>query len=96
MKTENILEKLTYDGIKTNKIVANDSGNVILISIEKGKVLSAHKSNTDASIIILEGKVIFEINGEKHALSTHDMFSFKKDEIHEIVGVTNAKLILIK
>jgi len=96
MKTENIINTLPFDGVKTNKVVINDSGNVILISIEKGSGLTAHKSNTDASILILEGEVVFKINGEAHKLETHDLFTFKKDEIHAIESITNAKLILIK
>ena len=96
MKTENILATLPFEGVKTNKVVSNESGNVILISIEKGKELSAHKSNTDASILVLEGEIIFKINGEEHPMKTHDMFAFKKEEIHAIEAVTPAKLILIK
>lgn len=96
MKTENILSTLPFDGIKTNKVITNETGNVILIAIEQGKELTAHKSNTDASILILEGSVVFKINGEEHLLKVHDMYSFKKEEIHAVEAVSNAKLILIK
>jgi quercetin dioxygenase-like cupin family protein len=96
MKTENILNLLPFDGIKTNKVVSNNSGDIILIAIEKGKELSEHKSNTAASILMLEGEIIFKINGEKHTMKPHDVFEFKKDEMHAIEAVSNAKLILIK
>jgi quercetin dioxygenase-like cupin family protein len=58
--------------------------------------LSAHKSNTDASILVLEGEVIFKINGEEYLMKRHDMYSFKKEEVHAIEAITNAKLVLIK
>jgi quercetin dioxygenase-like cupin family protein len=96
MKTQNILNLLPFDGIKTNKVVSNNSGDIILIAIEKGKELSEHKSNTSASILMLEGEIIFKISGEKHAMKAHDIFEFKKDEMHAIEAVSNAKLILIK
>ena len=96
MKTENILNLLPFDGIKTNKIVSNTSGDIILIAIEQGKELSEHKSNTAASILILEGEIIFKINGETHTMKPNDLFEFKKDEMHAIEAVTNAKLILVK
>ncbi len=96
MKTDNILSILPFEGIKTNKLVSNDTGNVILIAIEKGKELTAHKSNTDASILVLEGEIIFKINGENHLLNVHDMYAFKAEEIHAVEAITNAKLILIK
>ena len=96
MKTENILTLLAFNGVKTSKVVANETGSVILISIEKGKELAAHKSNTDASILILEGEVLFKIKGEEYPLKVHDMFSFNKAETHAIEAVSDAKLILIK
>ncbi|MBL4586424.1 MAG: cupin domain-containing protein [Flavobacteriales bacterium] len=96
MKTENILNQLPLDGLKTNKLVSNQSGNIILIAIEKGNELKEHTSNTDASILILQGKVIFKINGEEHIMQSHDLFSFKKNETHAIEALTNSKLILIK
>ena len=96
MKTQNILNLLPFDGIKTNKVVSNNSGDIILIAIEKGKELSEHKSNTSASILMLEGEIIFKINGETHAMMPNDLFEFKKDEMHAIEAVSNAKLILIK
>lgn len=96
MKTENILSLLPFDGVKTNKVISNSSGNVILIAIEQGKELSEHKSNTDASILILEGEIIFKINGAKYDMKQHDVFAFKKEQMHAIEAVTNAKLVLIK
>ena len=96
MKTNNILDLLPFDGIKTAKVISNNSGDVILIAIEQGKELTAHKSNTDASVLILEGVVKFKINGGVYDLLPNDTFAFKKDELHAIEAITNAKLILIK
>ncbi|MBD77348.1 MAG: hypothetical protein CL840_00240 [Crocinitomicaceae bacterium] len=96
MVTKNILGNLSYEGFKTHKLVSNESGNVLLISLEKGSELKEHKSNTDASILILEGEVIFKINGTNYTLVSHDLYSFKKDNIHAIEAIQNSKLILIK
>ncbi len=96
MKIDNIINTLPFDGIKTNKVVANDTGAVILIAIEKGKELTAHKSNTDASVLVLEGEVLFKINGEEYNLKVNEMYSFKKEEIHAVEAISNAKLLLIK
>ena len=96
MKIENVLNQLPYNGVMTNKLVFSDSGGIILIAIEQGKELTEHKSNTDASILILEGEVIFKINSGKYNMKPNDMFSFKKDEIHAIEAIKNSKLVLIK
>lgn len=96
MILNNIVSTLPYTGVKTNKLVANDTGTITLISIEKDNILVEHKSATDASILLLEGEVAFTINGTEHILKTHDLYAFKKEERHAIKAITNAKLILIK
>lgn len=93
---ENIVKQLIYEGIKTKKLVDNETGNIILISISKGDELTKHISNTDASILVLEGELIFKIKGKTHLLSPMDMFEFKKQEPHAVEAISNTKFILIK
>ena len=93
---ENILTHLAYGGVKTKKLIANETGNVILIAISKGDELKKHISNTDASILILEGELFFKINGQSHLLTPMDMFEFKKQVPHAIEALSDTKLILIK
>ncbi len=87
---------IDYDGLKTSLLVNNETGKVILISLEKGAVLAKHVSDTDANILIEEGEIIFEINNEKHNMVEGDMYSFKKNEVHELTAVENSKVILTK
>ena len=96
MKTMNISSILPFSGVKTKKIISNETGDIILISIEKGHELAQHQSNTDASILILEGKILFKINNETHELITYDMYAFKKNELHALEALENAKVLLIK
>jgi len=96
MKISNILDTIDVSGVSTKMLVANRSGNVILISIEKGAKLSEHVSNTDASVIILEGEVNFKIEGESHHLSANDLFSFKKTVVHAVEAIVDSKFLLIK
>jgi len=96
MMTKNILDSLPFEGLKTKKLLSNETGSIILISLEKGSELTAHTSPTDASILILEGDVKFKINDTDNVLSKNDLFSFKKNEIHAVEALSNAKLILIK
>ncbi len=93
---ENIVTQLAYDGIKTKKLVDNETGNVILIAISKGDELKKHISNTDASILVLEGELLFKINEKAHLLAPMDMFEFKKQEPHAVEAISDTKLILIK
>ena len=96
MKIENLIHQLPFEGIKTKKIVANETGDIMLISLEQGQELKAHKSNTDACILVLEGQLMFKINDKEYALDVHDLFEFKKDQVHAITAISDVKLILIK
>ena len=96
MLIKNAKNQLDYDGLKTSLLVSNETGKVILISLEKGAILKKHVSDTDANILIVEGKIIFEINNEKHTMVEGDLFYFQKNEIHELTAVENSKVILSK
>lgn len=90
------IDQLNYNGLQTNLLVKNNTGKIILISLEKDAVLAKHVSDTDASILIIEGEIIFEINGEKNNLQKGDLYTFKKNEIHELTALENSKVILCK
>ena len=96
MKLENIKSILPFDKIKTKNLVANDTGDLILISIQKGSELKEHTSPTDASILVLKGKINFKIYGVDHIMKKGDLFDFKKDEIHAIEAIKNSSILLIK
>ena len=96
MKLQNILDTVPFDGLKIKKIVNNETGDIIIISLEKGSELKSHTSNTDASVFVLEGSVKFKIKEEEFILEKNDIYTFKKDEIHAVEGITNSKLLLIK
>ena len=96
MLQKNAINSLQFDGLKTNLLVNNETGKIILIYLEKGAVLAKHVSDTDASITILEGRITFEINGEIYNMQKGDLFDFKKNEVHELVGIENAKILLCK
>ncbi len=83
-------------GLKTSKLVSNGSGNIILIGIEKGAVLKEHVSNTDATIYVIEGEVKFSIHQQEYILKTGELYTFLKEEIHELEGIKNSKVLLIK
>ena len=96
MLIKNVKTQLEYNDLKTKKLVSNDTGNIILIALEKGATLASHVSSTDASILVLEGNITFEINGEIHEMEANDLYAFKKDEVHEIQAHDDSKVLLIK
>jgi len=96
MKIENIKLALPFDKIKTKNLVSNETGDLILINIEKGMELKEHSSPSDASILILKGKVNFKIYGIDHFMKKGDLFNFEKNEVHAIEALKNSSILLIK
>ncbi len=96
MKIENIKSLLPFDKIKTKNLVDNNTGDLILIAIQKGSELKEHTSPTDASILLLKGKVNFKIYGIDHILKKGDLFNFEKGEVHAIEALKNSSILLIK
>ncbi len=96
MLQKNAINEIGFDGLQTKLIVNNTTGKIILISLEKGAVLAKHVSDTDASITILEGEIDFEINGSTYRMKKGDVYSFNKNEEHELTGIQNSKVLLCK
>ena len=96
MKVEDVTELLPFDGLKTKKVMSNERFDMILISLEKDAVLKEHVSNTEAAILVVDGKIEFTILGETHILKKNALFPFTKNVKHELKGLENSKVLLMK
>ncbi len=96
MKVEDVTRLLPFNGLKTKKVMSNERFDMILISLEKDAILKEHVSNTEAAILVVEGKIKFTILGKIHTLEQNDLFSFTKNVTHELKGLENSKVLLIK
>ena len=97
MEPKHINELLPeFDGVKTKKMLSHGNFNVTLISIEKGKELPTHVADSDAVVLVVEGKVIFTIEGKEHELGLNDMYEFSKDVPHSLKALENSKILLTK
>ncbi len=96
MKIEDVTSLLPFEGLKTKKILSNERFDMILISLEKDAILKEHVSNTEAAILVVEGKIEFTILGKTHILKQNDLFSFTKNVKHELKGLENSKVLLVK
>lgn len=93
---KNILKDIAFDGVKTKVLVANETGKQILISLEAGAELKEHISPTDASVLVLQGEVVFKINQEEFCMNPIDMYAFKKNVKHAILASTNSLILLVR
>ena len=52
-----------FDNLQIKKIVKTDALEILSISLEKGTTFPEHTSPKDAQLIVLEGNIVFHING---------------------------------
>ncbi len=83
-------------GLNINKLASVDASEILLITLEKESVFPTHTSKTDATLIVLEGAIMFHINNTAYELSKHDILSFKKDEAHWVKANANSKFLIIR
>lgn len=85
-----------FDKFQLQKLVKTPNYEILSISLEKGEVFPEHTSPTHAHLVVLEGEVIFHINGENHNLREQQYFNFPKEEKHWVEAVVNSKFLVVR
>jgi quercetin dioxygenase-like cupin family protein len=96
MKIENVLNQIEYNKIQSNRLVTNGEQQVNILSLEKGSKIPKHTSTKDATIIILEGNLLFSTGGKDHNLKAFDTFSFGVMDEHAVKAIESVKFLLIQ
>lgn len=87
---------MPYDKLKVEKFVKNDTLEILSISLEKNAIFPEHTSPTDAQLVVMEGDIIFHINGETYHLISQQHFGFPKEVSHWVEANENSKFIIIR
>ena len=85
-----------YKGLQIDKLVDVDSTQIMKVTMEAGADFPKHESKTDATLIVLEGKIKFFINNQIVELNKHQVFQFPKNEMHHVNAIENSKFLLVK
>jgi len=96
MQTTNLNALKHYDKIKKQSLYKSEPFEVILLTIAKDELLKPHTSKTDAFLLVIEGDVIFTVEGNDSILHKDDLFQFKANQLHSVKALTDASLFLIK
>ena len=67
----NQIENQTYENLQVQILVKTPKYDILSISLEKDAVFPEHSSPTDAQLIVLEGAIVFHIDGEPYQLTKH-------------------------
>ena len=96
MQTTNLNALKHYDKIKKQSLYKSEPFEVIFLTIAKDELLKPHISKTDAFLLVIEGNVIFTVEGNDSILHKDDLFQFKANQLHSVKALTDASLFLIK
>lgn len=92
----NIIASQPFDKLKVEKLVKTDVLEILSISLERNAVFPEHTSHTDAQLVVLEGDIVFHINGEAFHLKKQQHFSFPKEVSHWVKANENSKFLIVR
>jgi len=85
-----------YDKLHVHIEVETPKFDILSVTLEKDAIFPEHSSPTDAQLIVLEGDIVFHINGEPYYLTKHQRFNFPKQTEHWVKATTNSKFLIIR
>ena len=80
--------------IMATDIVKNDNGQATLMAFDEGATIAVHKAPGDALVQVVEGDVVFVVEGEKRELTEGDYFTMSAGTVHEVYAVKRSKVLL--
>ena len=96
MKIENILNQIEYNNVQSARLVTNGEQQVNILSLEKGAEIPNHKSIKDATIVVVEGRMIFTVDRKEYELKAMDTFSFGTADEHSVTAIEDVKFLMIQ
>ncbi|OGI12398.1 hypothetical protein A3K64_01035 [Candidatus Micrarchaeota archaeon RBG_16_36_9] len=93
---KNLKELVEYpkEGILSKVLLKTGKIDITLFSMAKGAELSEHTSAKDGFILVLEGKGIFNLQGEKIVMKPNVSIFMKKNAVHSLKAKENLSFIL--
>lgn len=95
-QVKNTIASQPYDMLQVQKLVKSDGFEILSISLEKDAIFPEHTSPTDAQLVVLEGNIVFHINGESYQLKAQQHFSFPKETKHWVKANEDSKFLIIR
>jgi quercetin dioxygenase-like cupin family protein len=81
----------------TAKNILKENGSATLIQIKKDGLLDKHQSRTNALLVLLHGKAIYEEENRKVILSeAHDFVNIPEKVTHRVRGEADSLLLLVQ
>ncbi len=78
------------------QIKNSDKSQVIAIGLKENQVLKKHITSTPALLVMLKGKIAFEIKEAVMPLLSFDTFDIPANVTHEVTALAESIFLLIK
>lgn len=95
-EVSNTIALQKFEGLKVQKITSTSESEIISISLEKDAIFPEHSSPRDATLIVLEGEIVFHIKGKEYVLFGQQHFQFEKEIPHWVKANENSKFLIIR
>ena len=95
-KWKDIKKLIEYpkDGILSKEIIKTDSSNTTLFCMSKDTEISDHTSTKQGFVFIIEGKGIFNLEGEDIEMLSGVFIHIKENVVHSLKAEGNTAFIL--
>lgn len=92
----NTIKTQAYNKLQVQILVKTETFEILSISLEKEAIFPEHTSPRDAQLVVLEGHIVFHINGQAFPLEAQQHFSFPKETEHWVKAHENSKFLIIR
>ncbi len=86
----------TIKDLQVHKVFRTDAFELLSITLEKGSVFPEHTSPREAALLVLEGSILFHIEGVPYRISRQRMFHFRAKTPHWVEALEDAKFLIIR
>ena len=95
-KWKNSIKLISYSGggILSKELIKSNKLNVTLFCMAEGTELSEHTSTKEGTVLVLEGKGLFNLEGEEIPMQKGILIFMKKNAVHSLKAEKNTSFIL--
>lgn len=93
-----ILDELQFSDEKPAvlQVKNTDALQVIAIGLKKNQVLKRHVTTIPAMLLVLKGKIAFEIEGDVITIDTFNTYDIPPNVPHEVTATEESVFMLVK
>lgn len=85
-----------HDKVHFKNIFETGNGGVSLVAFEAGQKLDTHLAPSEVMVIVLEGEIVFTMDGKPNDIKAGEFLLMGADVPHSVEAKADSKLLLVK